>query len=134
VFLSDVWEPPKTLWDKEYPGKKGGRRIQMRWTLLILLVLLVSCVFTNHSPNEDTIAYSLNPPSSIVLSYNLWREKYDYRDWKILYYIDRGYIYDEWMEPYGSKCVFGDFRVYRWVGLPKVYDTLEECEKTKRLL
>jgi len=106
----------------------------MRWTLLIPLVLLTSCVFTNHSPGDNDLSYSPNPPSSIVLSHNFWREKYDYRDWKILYDIDRGYIYDEWMEPYGPVCSFGDFRVYRWVGLPKVYDTLEECLRARRLL
>jgi hypothetical protein len=91
-------------------------------------------VFTNHSPDENDLVYQQNPPSSIVLKHNFWREKFDYSSWKLLYDLETGYIYDEWMEHYGSPCVFGDFRVYRWVGLPKVYDTLEECEKEKKLL
>jgi len=102
--------------------------------ILLILIFLTSCVFTNHSPGDNDLSYSPNPPPSVVLSYNLWREKYDYRDWKVLHDMDRGYIYDGWMEPYGPVCSFGDFKVYRWVGLPKVYDTLEECLKVKRLL
>jgi hypothetical protein len=106
----------------------------MKWILLIPLVLLTSCVFTDHSPSEDSLTYEQNPTTSIVVHHNFWSEKFDYTSWKLLYDVDRGYVYDEWMTPYGSRCAFGDYKVYRWVGLPKVYDTIEECEKEKRLL
>jgi hypothetical protein len=105
----------------------------MKQAILIILLLLTSCIFTNHSPDENTLIYE-QTPSSIVLSHNFWRENFDYSSWKLLYDVDRGYIYDGWMEPYGPVCSFGDFKVYRWVGLPKVYDTLEECMRARRLL
>lgn len=106
----------------------------MRYIPLILLILLTSCVFTDHSPQEDSLTYVQNPPTSIILKHNFWREKYDYSSWKLLYDLEPGYIYDEWMTPYGNPCVYGDYRIYRWVGLPIVYDTLEQCMREKRLL
>lgn len=106
----------------------------MKYFSLILLLLLSSCAFVSHSPDENSIIYEQNPEPSIILKYSFKKEKYDYSSWKLLYDMDRGYIYDEWMKPYGSPCSFGNFKVYRWVGLPKVHDTLEECMKEKKLL
>jgi len=103
----------------------------MKCLSLILLMFLASCSFVG--PLSEDIG-NYNQKSAIIISYDILSEKYDYRDWKILHDMDRGYIYDEWMEPYGPVCSFGDFKVYRWVGLPKVYDTLHECLKARRLL
>ena len=103
----------------------------MKYLFLVYLLFLTSCSFVG--PLTDEL-YNYNEKSAIIISYSIKSEKYDYRDWKILYDIDRGYVYDEWMEPYGPVCSFGDFRVYRWVGLPKVYNTLEECLRVRRLL
>jgi hypothetical protein len=98
--------------------------------IAILLLTLTSCGVQPNLTGLSGIESGLrdyNKQNVIMLTLTIIKYDYTYPQWTLVWDYKYGYVRDEWVSSFNEPCSIGNYKVYRTSGIPKVYDTKQEC-------